>query len=124
MKRFLAGIAMLAAVGSWGTANAGAQVITSLPGASTTGQYDGADVVVTAGNVVYVNADPVAQHNVWSDAKKVPSCTVACEPLFKSGAPVSAGGVQQFSVAHLTPGDYPFHCSAHLNMKGTLKVVQ
>lgn len=123
MKRVLAGLVMLAAVVSFGSAHAAAQVIVAGPGASVSGQFDVHDVAVTAAPVVFVNADPIAPHNIVSDAKKNPSCSINCAPLFTSGGLASVGGVEQFSIAGIAPGDYTFHCALHPNMKGTLTIV-
>lgn len=124
MKRVLVGSVLVAALLPGGAAHAAGQVIVASPGTTITGVYDGPkDVVVRAGPVVFVNADPLASHNVIADEKKVPSCTNNCAPLFYSGAAVGVGGVQQFSVAGVAVGDHPFHCELHSNMKGILTVV-
>ena len=123
MRKVFIVAAIVAVMAVVAPSHAAVQVIVATPGGAMTGLYDGPNsVAVTSAPVVFINADPLGNHNVVSDRKKVPSCTSNCAPLFKSGDPVGAGGVQQMSLVGIPAGDYGFHCSIHSNMKGTLTI--
>ncbi|MDX1448906.1 MAG: plastocyanin/azurin family copper-binding protein [Acidimicrobiia bacterium] len=76
-------------------------------------------VVSPAGTeVTFINADPVATHNVVSRAAKGNG-----QPLFTSGPLAPAGAYAVAGTAALAAGDYEFFCTAHAWMTGTLTVV-
>lgn len=74
------------------------------------------DVTITEGSVLtFANAD-VAPHNVVSDA------TTKAGPLFRSGVATTGQTATVNGAQSLKPSTYPFYCSLHPNMRGTLTV--
>jgi len=74
-----------------------------------------ASVTVPRGTTVtWVNQDPV-NHRVLNDA----GGSIAEGALFSSGS-LPQGGTYSFTFN--TPGTYPYHCSIHPSMKGTVIV--
>lgn len=115
-----------------------AAVIVSGPAAQVHGVY-GQSAIAAGTEATYINLDPLATHNVISDATKkagtgdprLSYCgtgknfanTDASCPLFWSGAVIPAGETSAITgTARLAAGTYAFHCEPHGNMKGTLTV--
>ena len=113
MRRAAAGAALALAGLFWAAPALGDATITAGPVPNT---YATSDVTIDQGQTVtFQNSDPSALHDVTSGASdsdgKFASETI--EP--GKSAPVKG-------VEFLTTGDYPFHCSVHPFMKGTLHV--
>ena len=74
------------------------------------------DITVTQGDsLTFANAD-VQPHNVVSDA------TTKSGPLFRSNVATTGQSADVSGVGALKPGTYPFYCSLHPAMRGTLTV--
>lgn len=75
-------------------------------------------VEITEGDTLtFVNADPVSLtdgHNVTHDAPL---------PLFASDTILVGSTTHVPGVENLSPGDYPFMCTIHPGMAGTLRVL-
>lgn len=92
----------------------GPSVALSIPsGASTQGNpaYDPATLTIKKGDIVAVTNNDNAPHTVTSDKGK----------LFDSGL-IMPGKTIKVNTASLAPGTYPFHCTVHTFMAGTLTV--
>ena len=74
------------------------------------------DVSISQGaKLTFANPD-VAPHNVVSDA------TTKTGPIFRSTVATTGQTAPVNGVEKLKPGTYPFYCSLHPGMRGTLKV--
>jgi plastocyanin len=94
------------------------QAVVSGPAAQTVGFATTIVVGVKAAPLVYVNADPLAQHNVVSVDRLGDGVT----PVFKSKT-IGVGGTDEIGLGNTTPGSsYQFTCSIHPSMTGTLTV--
>jgi polyvinyl alcohol dehydrogenase (cytochrome) len=87
------------------------------PGASTAGYVTPQAAVVGGGSVTFANGD-AAQHDVVSTQRKGDGT-----PLFKSSLIGTGQTADVAGVKDLGPGSYPFVCSLHGAMKGTLTVL-
>jgi cytochrome c oxidase subunit II len=102
-------------------APSGPSVALSIPsGASTQGNpsYDPATLSIKKGDIVTVTNKDNAPHTVTSGSS-------ATDPkngkLFDSGL-IMPGKSVKVNTASLAPGTYPFHCTVHTYMSGTLTV--
>jgi plastocyanin len=76
------------------------------------------DVTVDQGEaLLFQNSDRTAMHDVTSDKKDSDG-----KPLFESETIDGGKSSPVKGVEFLTTGDYPFHCSLHTNMTGTVHV--
>jgi len=92
----------------------GPTVALSIPaGASTQGNpsYDPVKLTVKKGDVITVTNKDTAPHTVTSDKGK----------LFDTSL-IMPEKTAKINTANLAPGDYPFHCTVHTYMTGTLTV--
>ena len=96
-------------------------VILRIPqGASVQGNpaYDPDPLTVKVGDTIAVNNEDTAPHTVTSGKD-------ATDPnmgkLFDTSI-INAGDSGQIVTTGMKPGEYPFHCSVHPYMKGTLTV--
>ncbi|MDQ1444556.1 MAG: hypothetical protein QOI20_1020 [Acidimicrobiaceae bacterium] len=115
--------------GGGGGAPAVNPVILSGPGAFITNYATPAMVVQQGGSVTYVNADATA-HDVQAYGVYGPDTNRWCEgaepgkcPAFWTPLIGLSGTSPVYGVSALKPGQYPFYCSLHPGMKGTLVVV-
>jgi cytochrome c oxidase subunit 2 len=106
---------------SGSAAPGGPSVALSIPsGASTQGNpsYDPVTLSVKKGDIVTVTNNDNAPHTVTSGSS-------ATDPkngkLFDSGL-IMPGKPAKVNTANLAPGTYPFHCTVHTYMTGTLTV--
>ena len=74
--------------------------------------------VVQGQKATFVNADTTGVHDVASEAK-----TSTGQRLFKSADAAGGQAIAIEGTEKLAPGDYPFICLYHGNMKGTLTVL-
>jgi plastocyanin len=95
--------------GGGGGGSSEASVVTG-PGAQSYGYLTPSVTVSKGGKVSYTNYDAV-RHNVSSP-----------DGLFRSELADANTTVPVAGVEKLEPGDYPFICQPHPNMKGTLTV--
>jgi plastocyanin len=76
-------------------------------------RFSPADITIKAGTtVVWTNQDSTA-HTVTSGTRDAPT------DLFDSG---DVGNGETFSFTFATPGVYPYHCTPHQGMDGTITV--
>lgn len=112
---------------------AGAVVAATGPGAQFGGYVTPVVVAQQGGSLTYANADPLAPHNVVADgvygATTKSWCTTAQRrdntcPLFWS-ATIGVGQTPVLGLEATMGGGtmYPFFCTVHPGMKGTLVVV-
>jgi plastocyanin len=94
--------------------------VTILAGASTQGNpaYAPDTVTVKKGDAVGVNNKDTVPHTITNG--KDPSDPTAGK-LFDTSI-ISPAASAQFATTKLAAGNYPFHCSIHPYMTGTLKV--
>lgn len=94
--------------------------VTILAGASTQGNpaYSPDTIMVKKGDAVAVTNKDSVPHTVTNG--KDPSDPTSGK-LFDTSI-INAGSSAQFSTAKLSSGTFPFHCSIHPYMIGTLKV--
>jgi plastocyanin len=99
----------------------GPSVALAIPaGASTQGNpaYSPATLSIKKGDIVTVTNKDTAPHTVTSGSS-------ATDPkngkLFDSGL-IMPGKSAKVNTASLAPGTYPFHCTVHTYMSGTLTV--
>jgi plastocyanin len=86
--------------------------------AATRDQYSNPDVTIDPGeHVTFFNGDLFDSHSVTSKAQR-PDGT----PLFDSGVIRSGAEAPVAGVEGLAPGTYPFYCSIHTFMTGTITV--
>lgn len=93
----------------------------SIPaGSSTPGNpaYDPATLTVTKGDVIEVTNDDIAPHTVTNGAS--PGDANAGQ-LFDTSIMMPAGNAQ-IDTTSLDAGEYPYHCTVHPFMTGTLTV--
>jgi cytochrome c oxidase subunit II len=98
---------------STSSAVGGPSVALSIPaGASTEGNpsYAPTTLTVKKGDIINVKNDDNAVHTVTSDTTKFDTSLVM------------AGKSAQIKTSTLAPGDYPYHCTVHAFMKGTITV--
>jgi plastocyanin len=115
VRRLAAGFALAVAGTLWAAPALGAATITAGPTPNT---FATPDVTIDQGQTLaFQNSDQTAFHDVTADQS-----AGAGRALFESDTidPGKTGPVR--GVAFLTTGDYPFHCSIHPFMKGTLHV--
>jgi plastocyanin len=73
--------------------------------------------MLQGGTLTLVNGESIAHDLVSSDVENG-------LPLFQSGIVAGAGTSSRVTRAEtLTPGVYPFYCSLHESMRGTLAVI-
>jgi len=104
-----------------GTATGGSAVTLSIPaGAATPGNpaYSPATLTVSKGEVITVSNDDTAPHTVTSGAS--PGEPDAGQ-LFDTSI-IMAAGTADIDTSTIDPGEYPFHCTVHPFMTGTLTV--
>lgn len=102
-------------------APAGPSVALAIPsGASTQGNpsYDPATLTVKKGDVITVTNKDNAPHTVTSGAS--PDDPQNAKSFDTSI--IMVGKTAKIITSTLSPGDYPFHCTVHPYMKGTLTV--
>jgi cytochrome c oxidase subunit II len=93
--------------------SASSSIALSIPyGASTEGNlaYAPATLTVKKGDVITVTDDDTDPHTATSDAYNFDTSLL----MPRKSAQIKAD--------NLTPGDYPFHCTVHPYMKGTITV--
>ena len=115
MRALKAGAALALAGALWAAPALGDATITAGPVPDT---YATKDATIDQGqSVTFQNSDNTAMHDVTADKDGSDG-----KPLFKSD--IIAGGktAEVKGVEFLTTGDYPFHCSLHSFMQGTLHV--
>lgn len=104
-----------------GTATGGSAVTLSIPaGAATPGNpaYSPATLTVSKGEVITVSNDDTAPHTVTSGAS--PGDADAGQ-IFDTSI-MMAGATAEIETSTIDPGEYPFHCTVHPFMTGTLTV--
>jgi cytochrome c oxidase subunit 2 len=104
-----------------GTATGGSAVALSIPaGAATPGNpaYSPATLTVSKGEVITVSNDDTAPHTVTNGAS--PGEPDAGQ-LFDTSI-IMAAGTADIDTSTIDPGEYPFHCTVHPFMTGTLTV--
>jgi cytochrome c oxidase subunit 2 len=104
-----------------GTAAGGSSVALSIPvGAATPGNpaYSPATLTVSKGEVITVSNDDTAPHTVTSGAS--PGDADAGQ-LFDTSIIMPAGKAE-IDTSTIDAGDYPFHCTVHPFMTGTMTV--
>jgi len=90
-------------------------VVTAPPEATTAGFVAPFTAVTQGSSLTFVNADTMT-HDITSEAQR------DGQPLFKSAFTGSMQTAPVKGVESLPTGSYPFFCSLHTNMKGTLRV--
>ena len=97
-----------------------AATITIPAGASVQGNpsYDPDSLTVKKGDTIAVDNKDTAAHTVTNG--KAPGGPDVGK-IFDTSI-INAGESSQIATANIKPGDYPFHCSVHPYMTGTLKV--
>jgi plastocyanin len=102
--------------------NAGSPAVTiKIPqGASVQGNpaYDPDSITVKAGDTIAVENEDSAPHTV-TNGKDATDPNVG--KLFDTSI-INAGDSGEFATTDLKPGEYPFHCSVHPYMTGSMKV--
>jgi len=101
------------ATNSTSAAAGGPTVSLSIPtGASTEGNpsYAPATLTVKKGDIITVKNDDTAPHTATSETTKFDTSLIM------------PGKSAQIKTSTLTPGDYPYHCTVHPFMKGTITV--
>jgi plastocyanin len=115
VRRVGAGVALAAAGALWAAPALGDATITAGPVPNT---YASADATIDQGQAVtFQNSDRSALHDVVSDQNGSDG-----KPLFRSDTIEGGKTAPVQGVEFLTTGDYPFHCSVHPFMQGTLHV--
>jgi plastocyanin len=107
--------------GGNGTAGGGPSVALSIPsGASVEGNPSYAPEKITAkkGDMITVTNNDNAPHTATNGASPDDPQT---GKLFDTSL-IMPGKSAQIKTASLAPGDYPFHCTVHPYMKGTLTI--
>jgi cytochrome c oxidase subunit 2 len=107
--------------GANGTAAGGPSVALSIPsGASVQGNppYSPEKITAKKGDVITVTNNDNAPHTATNGATPDDPQT---GKLFDTSL-IMPGKSAQIKTASLAPGDYPFHCTVHPYMKGTLTV--
>jgi plastocyanin len=103
------------------TTASGSAVTLSIPaGAATPGNpaYSPATLTVSQGDTITVSNDDTAPHTVTSGAS--PGDPDAGQ-LFDTSI-MMAGATAEIETSAIEPGEYPFHCTVHPFMTGTLIV--
>jgi plastocyanin len=109
------GTALIVAGALWAAPALGDATITAGPTPET---FATPDVTIDQGQaLVFQNSDPTAFHDVTADQS-----AGAGRALFVSATTDPGKTAPVKGVEFLTTGDYPFHCSIHPFMKGTLHV--
>jgi plastocyanin len=110
-----AGAALALAGALWAAPALGDATITAGPVPNT---YSTTDATIDQGqNVTFQNSDNTAFHDVTSDQNGSDAKALFASETIEGGKTSPVKGVE-----FLTTGDYPFHCSVHPFMKGTLHV--
>ncbi|MHB8512685.1 MAG: cupredoxin domain-containing protein [Actinomycetota bacterium] len=126
MKKFVLGLAIASVAGTFGVSHAAVNLEAALPGAAVntgTGGYafgtNGvAMVAVKAAQFTFVNLDPLASHDMVSDA----SGPHAAGYYFHSSL-IGVGGEETVVISNTSVGHtYGFHCTLHSWMKGQLTI--
>jgi plastocyanin len=105
---------------SGGTAGTAGVSLTILEGSSVQGNpsYDPDPLAVTAGDVIEVTNEDNVPHTVTSGTGlEDPESGVQFDTSI-----IDAGGTAQVDTANLATGEYPYYCSVHPYMLGTLTV--
>ena len=109
-----------AAPAAGGGGEAAGATLTILEGASVQGNpaYDPDPLTITAGDVVEVSNEDTVPHTATSgtgpeDAESGSQFDTSI---------IDAGATAQIDTANLAAGDYPYYCSVHPYMLGTMKV--
>ena len=103
-----------------GTAGTAGVSLTILEGSSVQGNpsYDPDPLAVTAGDVIEVTNEDNVPHTVTSGTGlEDPESGVQFDTSI-----IDAGGTAQVDTANLATGEYPYYCSVHPYMLGTLTV--
>ena len=102
------------------TSAAAAATLTIPNGASVQGNpaYEPSQLTVKVGDTIAVENKDIAPHTV-TNGKDATDPTMG--KLFDTSI-INAGDSGEFVAANLDPGEYPFFCSVHPYMTGTLKV--
>jgi glucose/arabinose dehydrogenase/plastocyanin len=110
-RRLVPLVAALVAAATLVPARAADQAVTAVGNTFLPG-----NVSMAAGSkLTFANAD-VAPHNVIADASGRNG------PIFGSGTVTAGGTTEVKGVEKLKPATYPFHCSVHPSMRGSLTV--
>ena len=114
MRRGLAGVTLALAGVLWAAPALGDTTVTAGPVPNTYASKDA--TIDQGGTLTFQNSDNTAFHDVRSDQN------VEDKPLFTSDTIEGGKTSPVKGVEFLTTGDYPFHCSVHPFMVGTLHV--
>ena len=115
MRRAAAGAALAVAGAFWAAPALGDATITAGP---LPNMYAAKDATIDQGqSVTFQNSDQTAFHDVTSDQNGSDGKALFSSETIEGGKTSPVVGVE-----FLTTGDYPFHCSVHTFMTGTLHV--
>lgn len=120
VRRGVVAVAVIAALALPASASAITDTITAESNTSYSGNTDPNGFLLDAGRTPgFVNADPQAttEHNVVATEDGPDGEDLFRSPLISGGASADVEGAR-----YLTPGSYPFVCTIHAEMKGTLIV--
>lgn len=129
MRKFVIAAAVAACLAASTSSHAAVQIAIAPPGADVIGFATPTMVAVKGQALQFVNADPVAPHNIESveyGSNSKPWCSeylVNKCPRFAS-ALVEVGGTSTADLGATAVGKtYEFICRVHTDMRGTLNVV-
>lgn len=112
-------LALAATLGWAPSASAATDQITASPGnVFTGGTGPGGSFALDAGSVPqFVNGDPSDSHNVVASGDGPDG-----EELFQTALLPGGGSEPVAGAQYLTPGSYPFICTIHVGMEGSLSI--
>ena len=115
MRAVTAGVALAVAGAVWAAPALGDGTITAGPLPNT---YATTDVTIDQGQAItFQNSDRTAIHDVTSDTFDNDNKALFSSATIEGGKSAPVNGVE-----FLTTGDYPYHCSVHPFMTGTIHV--